>query len=74
MQVAKDDFTELHLVKLVASAESECTVMPDAQAWLYYSAACKGIVNSHGLGRNVMQRAVRWLEWRRCEKGQKVLS
>ena len=57
MQVAKDDFTELHLVKLVASAESECTLMPDGQAWLYYSAACKGIVNSHGLGRNVLQRA-----------------
>ena len=47
----------LGTANITGGINEPASVMPDAQAWLFYSAACKGIVNSHGVGRNVLQRA-----------------
>ena len=54
---ACDDFTEMHLFKLVACCQRECEVMDSRYHWLYMCAAAKSVTNSAGAGRRVLEAA-----------------
>ena len=43
-----DDFTELHLYKMMAACEDECLVCAPGNVWMYLCAAAKALSNSLG--------------------------
>ena len=43
-----DDFTELHLYKMMAACEDECLVCAPGNVWMYLCAAVKALSNSLG--------------------------
>jgi|EP01046_Picozoa_sp_COSAG06_P035203 hypothetical protein len=43
---AMDDFTELHLVEMMAVCSDECAAMPQEYTWLYMCAVAKALACS----------------------------
>ena len=48
-----DDFTELHLYKMMAACEDECLVCAPGNVWMYLCAAVKALSNSLGEHRRL---------------------
>lgn len=59
---AMDDFTELHLVKMMAVCSEEADTMPAEYGWLYLCAAAKALAASFACSRVVYDLAVPAIE------------
>jgi hypothetical protein len=54
---AMDDYSEMHVFKIVACCHEECRELPRAISWWYMCAAAKAVCNTLGTGRMVFDAA-----------------